>query len=284
MHKPLFLATLLFAPPAVAVVPQLQAPAEVREVLGSYLEIGDVADVPAQEVFERRMQREVASLLATEGYFSPRVVLRPHDDKLLLVVDPGPRSLIGSVHIEIVGDLDPEWQRSLLRTWKLPTGRPFRQTDWDEAKQALLAELLAVDYAAARLLDSRAEVDPEARRVELTVVAASGPRYRFGELQISGLKRYSEELVGRFNSSVKPGEPYREDRLLALQAALQSTPYFSSVSVTLEREGNASAPSGDAWVGARGACAPARARPLPIKLGCWLQHQYWRPRRSCLSE
>jgi translocation and assembly module TamA len=64
----------------------------------------------------------------------------------------------------------------------------------------LLAELLAVDYAAARLQDSRAEVDPEARRVDLTVVATSGPRYRFGELQISGLKRYSEELVGRFQS------------------------------------------------------------------------------------
>ena len=67
MHKPLFLAALLFAPPAAAVVPQLQAPAEVREVLSSYLEIGDVADVPAQAAFERRMQREVARLLATEG-------------------------------------------------------------------------------------------------------------------------------------------------------------------------------------------------------------------------
>jgi translocation and assembly module TamA len=223
MHKSPVLAALLLALPAAAVVPQLQAPAEVREVLSSYLEIGDVADVPAQAAFERRMQREVARLLATEGYFSPRVVLRSHDDKLLLVVDPGQRSLIGSVHIEIVGDLDPERQRSLQRTWKLPAGQPFRQADWDEAKQALLAELLAVDYAAARLQDSRAEVDPEAHRVELTVVAASGPRYRFGELQISGLKRYPEELVGRFNRSVKPGEPYREDKLLALQAALQST-------------------------------------------------------------
>lgn len=250
MHKPLFLAALLFAPPAAAVAPQLQAPAEVREVLRNYLEIGDVADVPAQVAFERRMQREVARLLATEGYFSPRVVLRRHDDQLLLAVEPGPRSLIGSVHIEIVGDLDPERQRSLQRTWKLPAGQPFRQADWDEAKQALLAELLAVDYAAARLQDSRAEVDPEARRVELTVVAASGPRYRFGELQISGLKRYPEELVGRFNRSVKPGEPYREDKLLALQAALQSTPYFSSVSVTLERDGNAAAMSADDRVSA----------------------------------
>ena len=54
-------------------------------------------------------------------------------------------------------------------------------------------------------------------------MATSGPRYRFGDLQISGLKRYSEELVGRFNRSVRSGEPYREEKLLALQVALQGT-------------------------------------------------------------
>ena len=250
MHKSPVLAALLLALPAAAAVPQLQAPEEVREMLSRYLEFGEVSDAPAQAAFERRMQREVAKLLATEGYFSPHVVLRQHGDELLLAVLPGPRSLIGSVHIEIVGDLDPERRESLLRAWKLPAGQPFRQADWDEAKQALLAELLAVDYAAARLQESRAEVDPEARRVDLTVVATSGPRYRFGELQISGLKRYSEDLVGRFNRSVKPGEPYREEKLLALQVALQGTAYFSSVSVMLEHDDNSTAASADGWVSA----------------------------------
>jgi hypothetical protein len=55
-----------------------------------------------------------------------------------------------------------------------------------------------VDYAAAYLQETLAEVDPEARRVDLRVVAVSGPRYRFGEVRISGLQRYSPELVERF--------------------------------------------------------------------------------------
>ncbi|SBT08300.1 Surface antigen (D15) [Candidatus Accumulibacter aalborgensis] len=270
MHRPFVaLAALLLALPAVAAVPQLVAPDDVRELLSSFLEFGDVADATAQAAFERRMQREVPKLLATEGYFSPTVVLRQGDELLRLEVDPGPRSLIGVVDIEIAGDLDTTRRKALLSNWKLKTGQPFRQAEWDAAKQSLLADLLAVDYAGARLLDTRADVDPEARRVDLHVAAETGPRYRFGELEISGLQRYSQELVRRFNHSVTPGDEYREDRLLALQAALQSTPYFVSVSVLLARgdEGSASTLSEDGWL-----TAPVRVQlreraPHQVTLG-----------------
>ena len=252
MHRPLAIAALLLALPVSAAVPQLVAPEAVRELLATYLEFDDLADATAQATFARRMQREVAKLLATEGYFSPTVVLRPRGEELLLEVDPGQRSLIGSVNLDFTGNLDAARRESLRKAWKLKTGQPFRQSDWDEAKQALLADLLAVDFAGARLRETQAEVDPEAQRVDLAVTVDSGPRYRFGELKISGLKRYSPELVERFNRSVRPGEAYREEDLLALQRALQSTPYFSSVSVTLERdEGEAAAAkSGDGWVSA----------------------------------
>ena len=172
------------------------------------------------------MQREVAALLATEGYFSPSVALRQQGEQLLLTVNPGPRSLIGNVHIDIAGDLDPARREALVRSWKLNAGQPFRQADWDDAKQSLLADLLAVDHAAARVQETSAEVDPEARRVDLRVIADAGPRYRFGDLKINGLQRYSPELVARFNRSVTPGDGYREDRLLALQVCTAKRTLF----------------------------------------------------------
>lgn len=251
MHKPFALVVLLLGLPAAAALPELQAPEDVRELLQRYLDLDEVADASAEVVFERRMQREVEKLLATEGYFSPRVSLRQRDDGLLLEVDPGPRTLVGSVEVEVVGDLDATRRASLLNSWKLKSGQPFRQADWDDAKQSLLGELLAVDYAGARLQASSAEVDVEARRVDLRLVVATGPRYRFGDLRINGLERYSEELVRQFNRSVKPGNEYREDSLLALQTALQNTPYFSSVSVTLERaDEDAKLAADDGWVSA----------------------------------
>jgi hypothetical protein len=102
MYKFVVLAALLLALPAAAAVPQLQAPEEVRQLLTNFLELGEVADAPEQAAFERRMQREVPPLLATEGYFSPQVVVREGDGKLLVEVDPGPRSTVASVDIEIL--------------------------------------------------------------------------------------------------------------------------------------------------------------------------------------
>lgn len=235
----LALAALLPALPAVAEVPKLVAPEEVRRLLTRFIERPDLGDATEQAAFARQAQREAADLLATEGYFSPAVELRRDGGELLLVVEPGERSLIGDVQVEVLGDLADERRALLVAGWKLKRGQPFRQGDWDEAKHALLADLLAVDHAGARLRATRADVDPAARRVDLRVVAEAGPRYRFGELKISGLQRYPAALVERFNQSVKPGDDYREDRLLALQNALQSTPYFSSVSVTLERADDA---------------------------------------------
>lgn len=269
MHKPLAIAALLLALPAAAAIPQLFAPADVRELLSEHLDLADLPDATAQAAFERRMPREVADLLATEGYFSPTVVLRRHDEELRLEVDPGPRSRIGDVHIEIDGPLDAERRESLQRGWKLKTGQAFRQAAWDDAKQSLLADMLAVDFAGARLRETRAEVDVEAQRVDLRVTADSGPRYRFGELRISGLQRYSPQLVERYNHRVKPGEAYREEHLLAFQASLQSTPYFSSVVVTLERgdDDGAALSTGDGWV-----TAPVRVQlreraPYQVSLG-----------------
>lgn len=234
-----WLLALPFA--SLAAAPQLRAPAEVRDVLVRFLDLGALAaaDEPARLTAERKVLRDTARLLTTEGYFSPRVALRQDGSERLLDVDPGPRALIGTVDIAIDGDIAPDRRQALIDAWTLKTGQPFRQAAWDEAKQALLAELLAVEHAGARLRATRADVDPEARRVDLSVRADAGPRYRFGELKIEGQQRYSAAFIARLNDSVKAGDAYREDRLLALQTALQGTPYFSSVSVTLERDDQA---------------------------------------------
>ncbi|EXI65864.1 MAG: Autotransporter assembly factor TamA [Candidatus Accumulibacter adjunctus] len=264
----LFLAALLPSLSVMAAVPVLRAPQDVRALLAEHIELADVADQPAEVAFARRMQREVEKLLATEGYFSPRVSLLREGEELLLVVDPGARALIASVRIDIGGEIDAARRQALVDGWKLKVGQPFRQADWDEAKESLLASLLAVDHAGARLQQSSAEVDAETLRVDLVVVADAGPRYRFGELQISGLQRYHPALVARFNRTVKAGDEYREDRLLALQAALQSTPYFSSVSVALQRsDGDGEAADEAGWVTAPVLVQLRERAPFEITLG-----------------
>jgi len=222
--SPLLLCAI--AAPALAGGIVVQAPDEIGELLAPYL--------PEEAGSQRKLQGLVSEILSTEGYFSPQFEFAESPGELHLKLDPGPRTTIGEVAVDIDGPLDPARRQALVTDWRLPVGQPFRQEDWNNAKQQVLADLLAVEHAAARLVDSHAEIDTETHRAALSARYDSGPRYRFGELRIEGLQRYPPELVARYNRSVRPGEPYREDRLNALQTTLQATPYFSSVQAALD--------------------------------------------------
>jgi len=221
---------LLFAlaSPLAAGEIDLRAPAEISELLTPYL--------PETPGSQRKLQELLGEILATEGYFSPVFEFSEQQGDLQVTITPGPRTRVGSVDLAVDGPLTAKTKEELLAGWGLPVGQPFRQEDWSEAKQQVLARLLAVEHAAAQLLDSTAEIDTETQRAALRAHYDAGPPYRFGELKISGLQRYTPELIQRYNRTVLPGEPYREDRLNALQATLQASPYFASVHASLDMD------------------------------------------------
>ena len=205
----------------------LEAPDEIAELLNPYL---------PEEASGVELQKLSREILSTEGYFSPMVSFVQKEDELQLKIDPGTRTLITQVNLTVDGKIEPKIRDEMIAGWALPVGQPFRQADWDRAKQQLLGELLANDFAGAKLLDSEAEIDPPNASARLTAHYASGPRYRIGALRIEGLERYDPELIARYNRMIEAGDPYREDKLNALQSTLQATPYFSSVSVQLDQE------------------------------------------------
>lgn len=226
---------------------EIDAPEVVRGLLEKHLSIladgADPGEESQREALARQARAEAAELLATEGYFSPQVELFERDGegpaRLVLSVRPGARATVSEVRIEFTGAIaEPAHAgrvAALRADWALPAGRPFRQEDWSAAKRKLLGQLLARDFAAAHLAHSRAEVDAAAAGVRLSLSYDSGPAFALGELRLSGLDIYPEDLVDRF-SDLSPGEPYDQERLLALQTRLQNTPYFSSVVVDVDAQ------------------------------------------------
>ena len=77
-------------------------------------------------------------------------------------------------------------------------------------------------------------IDPESASARLRVEIDSGPAFRFGRLEVSGLADYDRGLLERYRPP-EPGEPYSQERLLRYQTALQNTPYFASVVVDIDR-------------------------------------------------
>jgi len=226
---------------------EIEAPAEMAQTLRQGLNLARWQNDPQMtpEQLRRLAEeavRESRETAATEGYFSAEVNVRieekPEQWIVHLTLDPGPRTQVGEVDIRFRGPAtEDEEARELLRRvregWTLRRGQPFRQEDWAAAKRAAVRVLSGWRYAGARVADSRALVDPAARRAALFVELDSGPPFRFGELRVSGVRRYSERLVENL-SPFRAGDVYDRDQLLVFQRRLLESGYFVSVQADID--------------------------------------------------
>lgn len=189
--------------------------------------------------------KAIADLLATEGYFSPEITSNIDTvagvSQAQFFIKVGKPVLVNSVDLNFSGDIlqqDPTEQSarlaniaSLKQNWLLQPGAVFKQADWSQAKRRLLINLLVERYPNANIKSSLAEVNPALNTVAIKLDIDSGKSFRFGELQIEGLKRYPASIIQDLNR-IKPGTTYSQSRLQLLQTRLEESGYFQGVEVT----------------------------------------------------
>jgi len=189
----------------------------------------------------RDVRARAPGIAAAEGWVSATVDIREEQDRTRVVLTPGSRAVVAGIDIQFRGDIagEGEWRaqrRESLRTgWQLAAGQPFRQAAWDDAKARVLEALTSDDYATGEIVASEARVDANAAQARLSITLDSGPAFTLGEPVVTGIERYPRHLVDRL-LDIDPGEPYRSDRLLDVQRRLQSTPWFASVTVDIDRD------------------------------------------------
>ncbi len=245
----LILALLLVSPLQAAELWRLDAPQALKEQILPWLppvsgdaaaKVANADDAALEKLgLVRRLRERIPELLATEGYFSPDVKIDAAADPVVVTLVPGPRARVVAVNISFIGPLgepgDAQRAEALRSVWRMPTGSFFRQQDWMVAKTALQIAVTNRDFPAAKIAESLADVDPASAEVRLSVVVDSGPVFYFGPLQVTGLSQYKPELLERYQHFTQ-GEAYSQDKLLQFQSALQATPYFSAVEVTMDTD------------------------------------------------
>jgi translocation and assembly module TamA len=245
----LVISSVAFAQPGLKYRVEIDAPKGMAEVLRKGLNLvrwqHDPQMTPEQlRRLAEEAVRETREVAATEGYFSARVELAIDEAAqpwiVRLTVEPGERTYVGEIELRFSGPaLDDPQSASIFKrvreTWALRRGEPFRQAEWDAAKRRAVRELSAFRYAGARIADSRALVDPETRSASLAVELASGTPFRFGEVRVSGVRRYSDALVENL-SPFRAGDDYDRDKLLVYQRRLLESGYFVSVQADIEPE------------------------------------------------
>ncbi|MET0442663.1 MAG: BamA/TamA family outer membrane protein, partial [Casimicrobiaceae bacterium] len=188
---------------------------------------------------------EAREAVSTVGYFSPEVdVAVDRSTKpitITLKVVLGVPTRIHDLRIEVTGPAErddaqgAEAIAKLRRDWGLPQGAIFDQTTWDRAKVRAVQTLAASPYAAAALTSSEARIDPAVREADLSVEIASGPPFRIGDIEVTGLRRYSADLVRNF-STQKRGDLHSGAALDQFVRRLNGSGYFASVQAVIDTD------------------------------------------------
>ena len=197
-------------------------------------------------------EQDVRNLVGTLGYFSPDIAITRESSPgnrltVVIAIQPGEPTVIGSVVIDFAGDIaqspdaDAVSQRATIeREWRLPAGRVFTQDSWDTAKNSALRTLLARRYPAGRVSASLADIDAPDRTAGLSVRLDSGPVYRLGKMQVTGIERYDPVLVPRL-ARLDEGAAYDQNQLVQAQQRLASSGYFDSAYVFIDPDGDPAA-------------------------------------------
>jgi translocation and assembly module TamA len=250
---------------------EIDARADLAALLSTHLDLARFQSAPqAERISAAELDRLAAAapaqartLLQTEGYFAASVQLQREadGDALPLVrlrVDPGPEARVTTVALDAEGEVRSdsagEALGALRAAWPLRPGERFRQTAWDAAKNAALAQLRAQGYLAAAWRETEARVDTSTNTVQLRAVALSGPLFRLGALRVEGASRYDTAVIERL-ATFGPGSAATERSLLDLQERLQKLGLFESVSVEIDPDVHA----------AQATPVTVRVRELPLQ-------------------
>ena len=229
---------------------EIVAPTPLKSAIQDSLDIvrwQDYSELTPEffELLVAEAKAQAREAAEAEGYFSATVSAdidsATTPATVRIRVEPGEPTRIADVAVSVTGRAvtdTPFGGEAIARVrqkWLLPKGAIFRQADWTAAKSAAVSALASDRYAAAKLTESEALIDPDTRTADLKVTIDSGPPFRFGPLEVSGLKKYDEDKV-RNLSTFAPGDPFTQAALNGFLRRLNSSGYFASAQATLDAD------------------------------------------------
>lgn len=228
----------------------LRAPESVRPLLDRHLELRryrEVSDLDDAELARLMVlaERDVRELVATLGFFDPRIEIRREPGErprplIVVEVEPGQPTVVSAAAVtfdgEITEDADPaagEQREEIRSGWRLPPGHRFTQEAWNDAKTTALRQLVTRRYPAGKVSYSLADIDAPAGWAKLDVRLDSGPLFRLGAMEVTGIERYDPQLVPRI-ARLPAGTVYDQNRIEEAQLRLAGSGYFDSAFIFVD--------------------------------------------------
>jgi translocation and assembly module TamA len=238
--SPLLLVVSLLASPAHAAV-QLVVDGVEDPLKGAVISAAELSQYAKREVSDAQVRRlyerapdQVKAALQPYGYYDAAVTgdLRQigKDWRVTLHVRPGEPVKVTAVDVQLdkTAAALPTIRRA-ERAIERMKGKTLDHGSYDDARDALSAQLTANGFLDARLLTHRVEVTRANHSAAIKLAWQVGPRYRYGQVHFDG-SPFNNGFLDRY-VPFKSGDYFSQTQLLELQQALNGADYFAVVNV-----------------------------------------------------
>ncbi|MBF8221641.1 outer membrane protein assembly factor [Halomonas sp. 328] len=220
---------------------------------------------------ESEVRRRAAEALRPFGYYEPEFELSLVGEpvtRVEIAVTPGPQVVVRRLAISVRGAAGQDAAfEEVLASHGLAEGEPLRHAPYDRLRNRLAGLALERGYFDSYFRDRRLEVRPWEQSAHITLNFDSGPRYRFGEVDIQGSHIRLDRLERMLNFA--PGDPYLAGDLSEYTQRLGQSGWFGSVSVRprLPGEEGGARPDGPEEVPVSVQLTPADRHQFEVALG-----------------
>jgi translocation and assembly module TamA len=193
----------------------------------------NVSDAQVRRLVERAPE-QVTKALQPYGYYDATVTgdlqQAGKDWRVTLHVKRGEPVKITAVDVQLdetASNIAP--LRRAKRVIERLKGQTLNHGAYEQARDALSAQLTANGFLDARLLTHRVEVSRANHSAVIKLAWKAGPRFRYGKVHFDG-SQFNDGFLDRY-VPFKSGDYFAQDQLLALQQALNGADYFAVVNV-----------------------------------------------------
>ena len=190
-------------------------------------------DVKTLQAAKRTVLQQAQLASQALGYYQAQIVVTISEGEkpvLHVAVERGEPVRLRTVNIQVNGEAAELPAFDVPDDKRLKVGARLDHSAYDDLKSLLQNQALRFGFFAANFTKSELLIDPQIGAADITLLFASGPRYRFGEVDFSEHAKIDQVLLERL-LPFTPGTPYNSALVAKLSQNLQSTGYFEQVRV-----------------------------------------------------
>ncbi|WP_449806447.1 autotransporter assembly complex protein TamA [Marinobacter confluentis] len=182
-------------------------------------------------------REQIRNALKALGYYQPEIdweISQPDEDEtpaqLLMRVKPGEPVLVRSRTVTIKGPAAEDSEFNLNLPPRPAEGDVLNHGQYNALRETIRNTASRLGYFDGQFETRRLEVNPEARTADITLIFASGQRFRLGDVQFRDGHGFDNSLLEQFVTFEK-GTEYHSDKVAKLSNDLSNSGYFANVDV-----------------------------------------------------